>query len=424
MKKHLQAITFVILLIALGAAGLPALAGDFPVAVINTSDSTQSIHLRSEPNSNAKSLGEYYNGVIVVVKSASGTLWYQVDIHGRTGYVEQKQLTSCGMHSGYDKAVIDSVKSAKITAVVSGQKAVDGLHLRDRPSTTANSRGKFYNGTSVEIVGTVENGSWYHVYLPETGLYGFMLAKFVQPTEYPESPDSSQVPTGIYAVVNNPSASDRLNFRASASQTAKSLGKYYNGTTVELLDSGATWSKVCIDGKTGYMQSKYLLLDSSLKPLVKLDVGRNDISGPPYPTLRSAPSDHASAASLPDPKLGGSLTILAKAGTWYYVEVQGVKGYYPANKVLPGAKNPTKENIAIVTGPNWSDRLNLRSSTSKTASILGKYFVGTQVEVLDYNVTGVNERENMWYQVKVNGKKGYMQAKYLQDLQTGDPSTW
>ena len=424
MKSHFRTLAFAILLIAIEIVALPALAGDYMVAIINTADPTQCIHLRSAPNNNAKSLGEYYNGVVVVVENASSTTWWRVDIQGRTGYMEQKQLTPCGLQSGFDQSVIDSVKSAKRKATVAGQKDTDGLHLRTKPATTASSRGKFYNGASVEILGVIENGNWYHVYLPETDLYGFMLGKYVQPTDNSELPDSYQAPTGIYAVVNNPSAADRLILRSYASQTAKLLGKYYNGTTVEIIDSGKTWSKVRIDGKTGFMQSKYLLLDSNVKTLVKLDAGRNDISGPPYPTLRSAPSNNAAAVSLPDPALGGPMTILSKAGTWYYVEVQGVKGYYPANKVIPGVKNAISMNIAVVTGPNTANRLNLRSSTSKSASILGKFFVGTQVEVLDDNVTGASERESTWVQVKVNGIKGYMQAIYLQVLQSGDPSTW
>ncbi len=430
MRKHLQAYIFAILLMSLWAIVLPALAGDYPVAVINTADPNQCIHLRAKPNLNAKSLGQYYNGVIVVIEHTSGTKWCQVEVAGRTGYMESEHLTRCGLQSKYDRAVIDSVKSAKPKAEIGGQRATDGLHLRDRPSTNANSRGKFYNGTSMEILGIVENGSWYYVYLPETEQWGYMLSKYVQPnvgpgTGSPESPDNNpQDPSGIYAVVNNPSATDRLNLRASKSQTTKSLGKYCNGNTVEVLDHGDTWCRVRVDGKTGYMLTKYLLLDSSIKTLVILDVGRNDISGPPYPTLRSAPSDSASAVPLPDPKLGGSLAILSKAGTWYYVEVQGVEGYYPANKVMPGAKTYTQKKIAVVTGPNLSDRLNLRASTSKTAAILGKFFVGTQVEVLDDNVMDAVARKDIWYQVKVDGKKGYMQATYLQDLQTGDPSTW
>ena len=430
MRKRFRVAILAALLLSVWVTALPATAGADPVAVVNSTSSSHTLDLRTAPKKDAGSLGQYYNGVIVTIKDKNSTEWWKVDIYGRTGYMDARFLMPCGLQGSYDQSVIDSVKSAKPKATVGGQRATDGLHLRNRPSTTASSRGKFYNGTPVEIMGTVENGSWYHVYLPELDLVGFMLSKYVMVnagpgTGTPESPeDNPQASSGIYAVVNNPLATDRLNLRTSKSETAKSLGKYYNGTTVEVLDHGDTWCRVRIDGKTGYMLTKYLVLDSSIKTLVKLDVGRNDISGPPYPTLRSAPSDSASAVSLPDPKLGGSLTILGKAGTWYYVEAQGIKGYYPANKVMPGAKTSTQKKIAVVTGPNLSDRLNLRSSASKTASILGKFFVGTQVEVLDDNATDATARKDIWYQVKVNGKKGYMQAIYLQDVQTGDPSTW
>lgn len=90
----------------------------------------------------------------------------------------------------------------------------------------------------------------------------------------------------------------------------------------------------------------------------------------------------------------------------------------------PDPRNRQGKNIAAVTGPNLEDRLNPRAPASETAAILGKYFAGTQVEVPDDNATGAFGREQTWYRVKVGGKQGYMRAAWLQDLQTGDLSTW
>ena len=234
----------------------------------------------------------------------------------------------------------------------------------------------------------------------------------------------SRAPLGTYAVVNNPSVEERLNLRENASRASGSLGRFDNGTTVEILEQGDTWCRVRIDEKTGYMLAKYLLMDSSATLLAESDVGRNDLSGPPYPVLRSAPSDNAAAVPLPDPDLGVSLSILSRAGTWYFVEVQGIKGFYPANRVMAGVRKSDIKNVAIVFGPVLKDRLNLRSSPSKTAAVLGKYFIGTQVKVLDGIVTGAADPENTWCQVEVKGIRGYMQALYLLPLQMGDPSTW
>ncbi len=423
MEKRLRGIAAAALLMMVWVVILPALAGDYPVAVVNTANPSHGLVLRAAARATAKSLGQYYNGVIVVVKNKSDAVWWKVEVVGRAGYMESASLTLCGLQSGYDQAVLDRVADYRPKAVVGGQQTQDGLHLRDRPSTTANSRGKFYNGTAVVILGSIENGAWYQVYLPETEQWGFMLGKYVQVTQTDPALPGDELPdaTGIYAVVDNASAYDRLNLRAEASGTSASLGRFYNGTTVEILGESDVWCRVKVDGLTGYMMTEFLRKDSDLKTLVKLDAGRND-GGGSIPTLRSAPSDSASAVTLPDPVLGGSLDILGKAGTWYYVQVQGVKGYYPANKVTPGARNPGERNIAVVTGENLRERLNLRASASETAAVLGKYFVGTQVEVLDD--APASKDNNVWYKVRADGKAGYMNSKYLINLQTGDPSTW
>lgn len=56
---------------------------------------------------------------------------------------------------------------------------------------------------------------------------------------------------------------------------------------------------------------------------------------------------------------------------------------------------------ALVQGGN----LNLRQSASLTAKVLGQYPTGTLVEIV--------KAGNEWHQVNVNGKPGFMQAKYL-----------
>lgn len=43
-----------------------------------------------------------------------------------------------------------------------------------------------------------------------------------------------------YAVVHNPDAADRLNLRAAPNKEAESLGKYYNGVGVQILEELTT----------------------------------------------------------------------------------------------------------------------------------------------------------------------------------------
>lgn len=64
-------------------------------------------------------------------------------------------------------------------------------------------------------------------------------------------------PSG-WAVVNNPEHTDRLHLREKADKDARSYGKFYNGTPVEVLDKGETWTRVRVAGQIGWMMTEYL----------------------------------------------------------------------------------------------------------------------------------------------------------------------
>ena len=68
-----------------------------------------------------------------------------------------------------------------------------------------------------------------------------------------------------YAIVQNPNAADRLNLRAAPSRDAQSLGKYYNGVEVQILeDLNNGWVRVRIGHRgtaEGYMMKEYLQED-------------------------------------------------------------------------------------------------------------------------------------------------------------------
>lgn len=60
------------------------------------------------------------------------------------------------------------------------------------------------------------------------------------------------------AVVNNPNPEDRLHLRVSPNQDAPSLGKFYNGTPVQVLLRQGEWVRVRLYTQEGWMMSRYL----------------------------------------------------------------------------------------------------------------------------------------------------------------------
>lgn len=124
------------------------------------------------------------------------------------------------------------------------------------------------------------------------------------------------------AVVDNGSdLTSRLNMRAQPSKDSASLGKFYSGTTVEIVaDAGNGWSQVSIGGVEGYMMTQYLSADGSGVRDGTYD--RQVVS--PYGTqsvvLRNRPSDSYDAVAMLT--VGETVRVLGTSGSYCYVRTQ------------------------------------------------------------------------------------------------------
>lgn len=70
-----------------------------------------------------------------------------------------------------------------------------------------------------------------------------------------------------------------------------------------------------------------------------------------------------------------------------------------------------EDNAQIVTFPTFTERVKLREQPNDTARVLGQYYGGQPVEIL--------EDGKSWKLISVGGRTGYMMQKYLTDL-TGE----
>ena len=100
-----------------------------------------------------------------------------------------------------------------------------------------------------------------------------------------------------------------LNLREQPSKNATVLGQYPSGTWVEVLEAGIDWSRVSVDGKEGYMMSKYLTGGSSGSSSTMYV--RTNTRGL---NLRKEPND-TSAIITSYPK-GTKVTVLARGTKW------------------------------------------------------------------------------------------------------------
>ena len=308
MKKWISCLLLLAILALLPTASLSA---DTRYVVSNPNPADR-LHLRVSPSEGATSLGKYYNGTELALLEDLGD-WLKVRIGGNPGGLEGYMLRkyiAVGSAAG-------KVKSAMPQYVSVGS----AWELLDQPGKQASYR-MFGYGEAFLLMGFTP--SWWHVTTLDGRATGFL----------PASNAVLQKP--FPAVVNNPSASDRLHLRTKPDKSSASLGKYYNGVTVTVMSyhGDVQWAHVRIGTLEGYMDASFLAVEQNMKnvaiacPTVAVQVPAGE-----HLHLRQQPSDQS-------PSLGRyanntSVLVYGISDAWYHVQVNGKEGFMLAKYLRP-----------------------------------------------------------------------------------------
>jgi len=282
-------------------------------AVVNNPNPADRLHLRAQPRVDAPSLGRYYNGVAVEVLSAPSASWYEVRIGSTVGYMSSQYLAAYAV-------------PATPTMIVNNPNPADRLNLRAGMSAASASLGKYANGKQVVVLGV--GVIWHHVAVD--GKIGYMMAKYLK------SPNGNDGSAKQRLYVNNPKPADRLNLRAQPRADSTSLGKYYNGVSVEVLSYlFDPWVKVRIGKTEGYMHKSYLTAVpvASAIPTVKV----NNPNARDRLNLRSGMS--VLFVSMGKYSNGTRVEVLGVSMGWYHVRVNDKIGYMMSKflTTIPGS---------------------------------------------------------------------------------------
>ncbi len=139
------------------------------------------------------------------------------------------------------------------------------------------------------------------------------------------------------ATVYNPDPNDRLHLRKAPYGSSTSLGKYYSGVRVKVLDGydpDAEWTHVSVAGLEGYMMTQYLVFGNAgdqvpdAQPTVTVEnAGGTGLN------LRMSPSlDGKLLKLVPN---GTRVTVLGVTQDWLHVLADEQFGFISANGVSP-----------------------------------------------------------------------------------------
>ncbi|WP_445488675.1 SH3 domain-containing protein [Niallia sp. 03133] len=255
---------------------------------------------------------------------------------------------------------------------------------------------------------------------------GFFLAALSSPILVHEVHANSIKDEEIkkYVVVDKGST---LNVRKLPSTSSSVITKLKNGEEVFVSTEANGWSKITINGQTGYVSSEFLKKSDASKKIStvsksttsqKTIVKYINVDKGSSLNMRTKPSDKSSI--IVKLAKGVSVTYYSESNGWAKVKVYGKEGYV-ASKYLSNSKtfssdskNTIKQSSSITAttkiemkyvNVDGNSFLNLRSSASSNGSILARLSRGAKAEILS--------EKNGWSKIKVNNKTGYVSSQYL-----------
>ena len=203
---------------------------------------TARVHFRTGAGTNYSSMGVLDTGVKVSYISESGN-WTKVQYNSKTGYI-------CSDYLKKESSTSTTTNTMYVTASA-------GLNLRKGPSTSYAVIKTLSKGTEVTVVSS-SNG-WSKVSVG--GVTGYLSSDYLSSTKPSTGSSSSNESTS-----NSTSTmytTDRLNLRKGAGTSYSVITTLDKGIAVTVHSSSNGWSKVSVNGMTGYVSSSYL---SSTKP--------------------------------------------------------------------------------------------------------------------------------------------------------------
>jgi uncharacterized protein YgiM (DUF1202 family) len=240
----------------------------------------------------------------------------------------------------------------------------------------------------------------------------------------------------IHAAVNNPDPHYKLHLREEPNKNSESLGLYYNGVDVDILEDGADgWVHVRIGNYTGYMQKEYLATGAaasqvkSASPLVEV----MNASPSAWLNLREWPNVDSEA--IGHYMNGTEVEVLAVDLVWYHVRLDGITGFMMAEHLSPVEEAPIGLQASVVRIPPKSDpslpassapsastfngvrealinispgeRLSLLAEPAADAAVLGDFYSGTDIEILE-KAAGAFVKVRIGYDREGAVLEGYM----------------
>lgn len=299
----------------------------------------------------------------------------------------------------------------EVANILTGYQCINAeseITVFSEPSEAARTMGVLPQNTIFQVVD--EKDDWLKISLQDSGVpsltTGWISKETIRKISYFDGLET--------AVVHNPDLSDRLHLREQPKVSSQSLGKYYNGVVVAILEdySDSEWMKVQIGSLVGYMQTKYLETGvasasvTSARPSVMV----SNRSGKGL-NLREYPRTSSTLLGLyPN---GTQALVLGITEKWYHVQIGDEFGFMSAHGIEPRLQYAG----SVVPSPSKSDTVAQNATVTSDVHMY-KYDSENSLEVITTLPSGevvsvLSSDSNGWCKVSNGIREGYVLTKYL-----------
>lgn len=284
-----------------------------------------------------------------------------------------------------------------VQASSTGKITASWLAFRQTPSLSGTVLGYIKSGTVVNIEG--KKNEWYQVsYQNKTGyVYGAYL-------------QVSQTAPVEQKVMKKVVAASGLNVRTGPSTRYPVISFLPYGTVVEVSKVNNGWAVILINKKSAYISNDFLQEVSGTKtPTVPpKETPKPAPSEPKYVEYTVQPGDTLFGLFLKFKVSVNDIKSLNGLTNDVIVVGQKLKISVSDNTTTPPKKEDSFKETYVIAKP----RLNVRSGTSTSSSIVGTLEYGSKIKIL--------KTEGKWALMEYLNLKGYVHTDYLSDkpLQT------
>ncbi len=404
MRERKSILTLLLLLaLVLSGMAVPARA-DGKIAYGAATVNAAVLNVRSGPGKDNSIVGTVTNGSIVVILEQTNNDWYKINFEGTVGYVSTEYLQYV-------------VTSANFTA--RGTVTADSVRVRKGPGTSYDTVSNCAHGENVDVIGI--NSGWYKI-VTGAGITGYIRSDLMGvtggraagnvPSTTPESGTSTE-PTGTVTETDGVVMGWGVRFRTGPGMNYDFITSLNRGTKVTVIGTEGDWYRCIYDGKTGYLNTTLVTLDTSTTRPASNSTQANETKGTVNgSSVRFRESGSTSAKVIASLAKGTVVTVLGTEGDWYRCSYNNKTGYISKTYVtVSGSEtapsDPTPSTPSSSTGKPVvvANSLRLRSGPDTTNGILATLSKGTQVSVLSAS--------NGWLKVSVDDLTGWVSGEYI-----------